>query len=506
MGQGALLAAAGLTVACFAAAAPAQGVATREAWAYLHLEARRAEVRRELLGRDDADRDVVARLLAKPDGGVPFAPIAAALAHLRGAVADDAFLLRTTMTAFVLPEVCDPEAANTACRDLHVSPFLPCTVPFPAGVRFELEVRTADGRSVWRGDITEATGERDVRMARPTIAVPGAQLADGAYDLVVRTVVGDAAPRAHDPVVQWRVHVLRGYQRRAEAAQAAAAARAGGADDDVVAAVVRAQAERVRAAFIGQPFVGRSDGVAELVALEQALAVDAKDGARLLAAGVDVPVAVPVGQAMPLPAVVRRAAGDGPRPLVVVVAGSPTYDGQIDRPMLPATRDPLWAARELSLVGGDDRWHMAFLASPGGGRDFTAALTAALPWLVRHLGARADRVALVAEREAATVAGLALKRLRAYVHTAVFVGGGAMMGPTIDACGDMAIGYVRLAGRDDEGVQRTIDYAAAQAAKAGRAPQLTWLPTAPAPWPFGLAHAQAPIAAFLRAALAGEPR
>lgn len=502
MGQGNLLAAAQLTVvACLCGFAAAQGVATRESWGYLHLEARRAEVRRELAGRDDADHAVVARVLAKPDDGVPFARVADALEHLRGVDGDAAFLLRATISAFVLPEVVDPTGANEACRDLHVSPFLPFALPFPAPVTFAVEARDAAGALRWTGAIVNHTEERDVRMARPAIDVPCAELPDGAYEVTVRTLLGDQPPRPTDPIVRWTFHVLRGYQQRAETALAAAAARAGG--DGLDAAIVLGAAERVRAAYTGSAFAVQSDAVRDLAALERALAnVDAGKPASDGLVG-DVSLALPLAVGA-LPCVLRRGAGDGNRPLVVVAAGAPAYDPKVNRPALPAVRDPRWTADELRDFGVAEGWHVAFLASPGGGRDYATALAAALPWLAAATDAAPGKVALVAEREAAAVAGLALARLRPHVGAAVLLGVGALMTPAMIAGDCLPLAYVPVDGLDAAALRRTIEFAAARRAKGEAAPAAEWLETPSVPWPFGLAVARAPLAAFLGRAFAGK--
>lgn len=501
MGQGALLPAAGLIVsAAFAAAAAAQGMATRESWNYLHVEARRAEVRGELAGRDEATIAEVARRLAAPLAGDPFAPTAAALACLRGVAADDAFRLRTAIGTFLLPEVCDPTARNEACRDVHVSPFLGLALPFPGPVAFDVEVRDADGAVVWTGAIREHTEPRDVRMARGTIAVPGAQLADGAYTATVRTRIGDAAPSASDPCVRWPFHVLRGYQQRAEAALAAARERAAGAGDDV--AILRGLAERVRMAYGGEPFVGGSDGVADLARLEQALAnvAAARPAAHELAG--DLALAIPVGDNASLTALLRRARGNGKRPLVVVAAGAPTLDGRSDRPALPVVRLPGWTAREWPDFGRADDWHVAFLASPGGGFDFAAALTAAIPWLVRHCGAAPDAVVFVGEREAATVAAFALGRLRPVLAAACFVDGGALMATTAAAADGLPIAYIRSGDLDGGAIDRTLDFVAARRSQGRPAPRVERLAASLPAWQYGLAGAADGIAAFVRRVLA----
>lgn len=484
-----------------AAGAAAQGMATREHWNYLHLEARRAEVRRELAGRDDTDCAVVARILAKPkpDDGVPFARLADALAYLRGVDADAAFVLRASMGAFVLPEVCDPDAANEACRDVHVSPFLGYALPFPAPVSFDVEVRDAAGAVAWTGAIRDYTEERDVRMARSTTAVPGAALPDGSYAVTVRTRIGDREPAATDPCVRWTFHVLRGYQARAEAALGALQARPAGSGDD---ALLRGLGERVQLAYSGEPFVGQSDGVADLLRLERALANVAEGRPAAHEVAGDLAVAIPVAGASSLPATLRRARATTPRPLVVVAAGAPTLDGRSDRPALPVVRAPGWAAREWPEFGRSDDWNVAFVASPGGGVDYAGALAAAIPWLVQHCGAAADAVVVVGEREAATVAAFALPRLRPALAAACFVDGGALMAASAAAADCLPLAYVQSIGFEGGAVDRSLDFIAARRAQGQPAPRAERVPAPLAAWPFALSGSADAVAAFVRRALA----
>ncbi|MFY9344631.1 MAG: hypothetical protein WAT39_19215, partial [Planctomycetota bacterium] len=228
MGEGQLLAAAALipAVVAFAAGLPAQGVAYRERWGFLHLEERWAELRAQLAGRDGPTTQRVAELLAAPDGGVPFVPVAKALASLRGVAADDAFVLRTTLGMYVLPEVCDPDGANEVCRTTNLSAFLPFTVPAPGEITCEVVVTDAAGKVVCRETLSKDTGVPELRMGRAVATVPGGELPDGCYTATLSARIGGAGPAAADPVRVWTFHVLRGYQARAERALQAARERA----------------------------------------------------------------------------------------------------------------------------------------------------------------------------------------------------------------------------------------------------------------------------------------
>lgn len=500
MGEGKLLATrCALTLAATAAmgAAAAQGPVYREHWGYLHLEARRGEVLRELAGRDAATHDHIAGLLAAPDRGNPFAPVANALAHLRGVEADAAFQLRTAIGAMVLPEVSDPDGKNEVCRTANVSVFVPFAIPFPAPVTFELTVRDAKDEVVWTTTIERDTGERDVRQARPAASVPSGTLPDGAYRVGVRTLLAGQAPRAHDPACAWTFHVLRGYQARAE--RAIADARALDASLPLVErAWVGGLCAQVHRAYGGEAFAVASDGVRDLLRLEQVLANVAAH--RDVATGLpgDVSLVLPVAGGLPLPCVLRRAEGEGPRPLVVFLGGTPAYGVSLDRPAAPAVRDPLWLAHELAAFGRAERWHVAFLASPGVGRDYAAALREALPQLRQLVAVRGDKPLLVCEREAASIVGLRIGDYRTSLRGLVLVGSGAMAAPALQANGPLPVRLCALRGLGEDALARVIDYVALQQREGTWHGDVAWLAERRPAWPLGLPLLAGDIAAFAR--------
>jgi len=419
---------------------PAQGPVYRERWGYLHLESRRLEVLRELGGRDAAARERVAGLLAAPDQGLPFAPVAHALALLRGVDADAAFVLRATLGTFVLPEVCDPDGQNEQCRTTNVSVFAPFGLPFPGPLAFEIVVLDAARQEVWRHEITDETDEHSVGMGRPVARVPCGELPDGAYTMTMRVRIDGAGPRAQDPLCSWRFHVLRGYQARADAALRAASSALpslGPAER----AIVEGAAGQVARAFYGEPWAGQSEGAGDLARLERVL--QNLDEQRPVAAGTpgDVPLALPTAEGPPFQAVLRAAVGDGPRPLVVVAAGSPAYDPGVRRPVAPESRDPAWLAVELAGFARDRDWHLLCLESPGVGRDWLRCLRETLAALPALLPGRVDQVLLVAEREAAAITALRLGELRERLAGVVLVGAGAMPGAMLEANGTLPVRY-----------------------------------------------------------------
>ena len=164
-----LLRAACWLLACLvtaAGSASAQGPAYRERWGYLHLERRRAELFDELAGRSEADVRAVAELLAASDGGVPFVPVANALAFLRGCEPDAAFQLRCALGLFVLPEVVDPDGKQPACRVANFSVMLPFSLP-PAGrMTFEVSISKPSGERIHVESLSDKTDLEDVRLAQ----------------------------------------------------------------------------------------------------------------------------------------------------------------------------------------------------------------------------------------------------------------------------------------------------------------------------------------------------
>jgi hypothetical protein len=498
MGQSQLLRPAGALIAAawIAASAVAQGPVYREQWGYLHLEHRRLELLAELRGADAAAQQHAAALLVQPDDGVPFTPVTKALAAVRGVEADAAFALRAALGVYLLPEVCDPDGRTEACRDVNATVFLPFMVPAPGAMVFELQAVDAGGKVVFRQRLDRETAVADLRMARPTAKVPGHELADGAYELEVRALFDGAAPRPGDPVLRWTFHVLRGYQARAEAALSAAGAATGlGAAD---AALLLGLAEPVQRAYFGNPFVVRSRAVDELRQLERALAnrADGKPLTDGLAA--ELPLALADGSELPLPCRLRRG-GPGPRPLVVFVSGTPTYDFTARRPTAPAVRDPGWLAHELDAFGRAEGWHIAWVGSPGAGRNFGQALLQVLPLLQGMVDTGGRAPVLVVEREAATIVGLRCRELVGAVEAMVLVGGSGVPGPGLDALGKVPMRLVRLHGvPGGDGLQRSVDYARQRTGAAAAAPDVAWLIDGELPWLLGLPLAADGLTRFVR--------
>lgn len=490
-----------LLVALLGAAPPAlaQGPVYRERWGYLYLEHLRGAVRQELQGRDAATRAEVARLLAEPDGGVPSAPPARALAHLRGVTADDAFVLRATLGVFPLPEIVDPVGDNEVCRKLNATLFLPFTVASPGALSFVVEVRDAAGAAVFGKTVDTDTAIDDLRRARPVVAVDAAELADGEYELRVRALVDGQEPRAQDPRLQLRFSVLRGYQHRAEAAMNAtrdAVAKL----DGLPRTELLGLAAEVSRTYQGEAYDHESTARLDLERLEAALANVAGGRAVLDGLAGDVPIALPVGDAQ-IRCVLRRHADDAvtavARPLLVVAGAAPVYDLTARRPTGPSTTGPRALAAALPALGRDPAWHVAFLESPGLGLDFHKALPEALAGLRELLHVDAARVVLVCDRDAAAITGFSLPGVRAAIGGLVLVGAGAMTPASLECVGTLPVRIAALAGcPSSDGLRRTMEFVQQQRA-TGKGPEdFAWLTEEAMPWPLGLPLLEPAIAAF----------
>ncbi len=502
MGERQLLAV-GCALTSLLAPVLAQGPVYRERWGYLYLERLRAEVRTALAGRDGATATKVAGLLTARSAGNPFAAPTKALALLRGVEADPAFELRALVSAYLLPEVSDPEAKNETCRSLHVTLFLPFPTACPGTLSFAVEVRDRSGAVRFATTIVRDTSLDDLRSARPVAEVPCAELADGTYDVIVRTRIDGAEPRPQDPVVRLPFHVLRGYQERAETALGRVRDLAPQLPP-LSRALLQGFAAEVQRAYTGEAFDVVSDAVADLQRLEAALANQALDRHLLAGLGGVLPTALP-GSTAGLQCALRLAEGWSPEagmqhPLVVFVGGSPAYDLEATRPSAPATRGPRWLANELAAFAKRRPWHVACLESPGAGRDFAAELPKVVRALRELLGTGEQPVVLVCEREAAAIVGLQFVGMDLPVQGLVLLGAGGMTTATIERLDALPVRVGFLAGYSSgEALRRSLDYATSGPA-AGRAPRdfaALSVPVEAPPWPFGSSAYAAAIEAFV---------
>jgi hypothetical protein len=497
MGQGQLLAAAAaligaeltvpviLVAGAFAASAAAQGPVYRERWGWLHLERRRSELLEEIATRAPADREQVARILAEPAVGAPFPPVAKALANARGVTADESFVLRSAISVYVLPEVADPNATKEVCRCTNLSVFLPFSLPAPGVLAFDVEVQDDKGAKVWDTRIEQNTKVEDLRMAQAVAVVPAAELADGAYRVHVRTLIDGQQPRASDPALSWRFHVLRGYQARCEGAVRDVRSLAGKLEQPQRALLSGLEAPVLRA-YYGEAFEVDSNAVVELQRLELALKNLAEQKPVLAGMSGEVLTALPSLGADPLPCVLRLP-GRKERPLVVFCPGAPAYDLTAYRPTAPATRGPVWTAHELRQFAAQRDWNVAFLDSPGGGRNYMPDVCSGIAALRELLHCGDQPVVLVCDREAATIASFHVERLRELVSGLVLVGGGALQAKALDGLGSLAVRLALLHGYPAaEGLRRTLDHIARLRTEHTWNGDVERLAAHEPPWPMGL--------------------
>ena len=479
----------------FVSEGSAQGPAYRERWGYLHLERRRSEVFDELRGRDADARKAVATLLSSPGEGVPFRPVAAALAYLRGAEADDAFQLRCALGLFVLPEVVDPDGKQPACRSANFSVHLPFSLPSAGEMSFEISVRDAAGELAYRESVTDPVGIQDVQLAQVEVSVPGAGLADGVYEVSLRTLIEGAGPRAYDPELRWSFHVLRGYQERAELAMGKAVALREGLDP-LPRALVDGFAAHVSRVYTGEAFAVQSEAVADLRRLEQCLDNLAAERDPLDAIFGDVPTALP-GDGGAQPCLLRVNTARKHRPTVCFASGAPSYGVGARRPASPVVRDARWLRRELGSFGEAEGWNLAVFDSPGGGRRYGESLLAALKALPDVLPSGDTKPLLVCDREAASVVGIQLAKFEPLVAGVVFVGAGVVPAPALAALDGLPVRFVELSGYPASGgIRRLMDYVTTRPVSERDALDLEWLHERPTLWPYGVAFSLPEVRAF----------
>ena len=502
-----------LSFACIAvvamavmASATAQGPVYRERWGYLHLENRRAELFEELRARSSEDVKKVSELLSEPDQGVPFRPVAKALAFLRGVEADDAFQLRAALGTYVLPEVVDPESSMETCRAANFSVFLPFAMKIPGALTFAVVVRDAAQKQVFQATIERNCALEDLRMARATISVGAADLPDGSYEVALSTLLDGKQPRQHDPELRWTFHILRGYQRRADAAIASLIA----IRDELSTlhrALLDGLAAQVSRAYTGEAFAVSSNAVQELERLEVALKNLAELRPPLAGMRGKVTTAVPAGevpatgtaaqhgdanQQIVQPCVLRMPVDEQPHPMVVFATGAPAFDLGSRRPIAPAMREANWLLQEIAGFGVTEQWHVVCCDSPGGGRPYRDALLAALQALPQVLPTGGQLPLLVCDREAASIVGMQLTMFQPYISGVVLVGGGAMPPNVIAKLGDFPVRYVSLHGYPGAiAIERTLQFLAAKPPEqqdANGTLDVAMLHERPEPWLFGVSR------------------
>ena len=474
-----------------------QGPVYRERWGYLHLESLRAQVLDALVGRSPEDVAEVSKRLAAPDEGLPFRPVASALAYLRGVESDGPFLMRAGLGLFVLPEVVDADSTLPTCRSANFTVCLPFMIPVPGAMKFEFVVRDQAGEKVWSKVVDEDVDLRDVRLSQIKASVPAELLPDGRYEVELLTSFGNSAPRPNDPVYRWTFHALRGYQARADKAMAVAIT-----DRSDYAPLVRAQldglAQNVNRAFSGQAFAVQSDAVRELELLEHCLENLAKERPPLFGMTGAIPTAMPAGgAALMQPCLVRGPSDDQPHPMVVFASASPSYNQGSQRPTAPETRSAKWLWRELGDFGVAEKWHVACCDSPGGGRRYAEALEKTLEALPKVLPTGGQKPLLVCDREAASVVALQLARLRPHISGLVMCGFGSISRAEVGKLGGLPVRLLSLNGYPGSStIERMMEYVDHLREAGGAVPDIARLHDRAEPWPFGVSRSRRELAAF----------
>ncbi len=503
MGRSQLFAA-GFGALTFASPLFAQGPFYRERWADLHLELLRERVVQECEGRDESAARICSNLLVTADDAIPFRPVCEALASLRGVACDDAFALRGTMGAYVLPEVVDPTSAKEDCRQLHVTALLPYAMPMPGEIRLVVEVIDPVGAKVVTAEFGSAAQVEDLRMGNAHVEVPVSELADGAWRVRMSTWIDGKSPRATDPVIEHTFHVLRGYQQRAESVQQKIAV-AESALAPIDRALLRGMLLEVNRAYAGEAFDGKSDAVADLQRAERALDNLAKkqpllDGLRTL-----LPAALPGGDDAIVSLVLRWPTpqeGATKRPLVCVLPGAPALDPRGRRPSAPSMRTGRWAHRRIFDLGLGDEWPMLWLQSQGSGIYYAKALPTVLAAAHELLPTDGTTVFLTELESSVAIcfADTVLDSARALV----MCGAGALSRQQLDRLNKLPILGVPLTGHPSSASLQFTAGSADRIRNEGGVSAFQIASERPRPWVGGLASAMAEVRAFVQQVAAAK--
>lgn len=500
MGQSQLLAARLAALILLSLPVLAQGPLYRERWADLHLQLLRERVVEECRGRDDDTVEKAASLLVTVDDSIPFRPASEALAHLRGVACDEAFFVRSTIGAFVLPEVVDPDAQKVECHALNLTVLLPYVIPMPADVRFTVEVFDSKWTRVHDMDFGAGVPQEDLRLGQVSVSVPCGELEDGAYHARLTIVLDGKGPREQDPVCSHVFHVLRGYQQRAESVQRRYREAAAGLDP-LPSALLRGIVTEMNRAYAGEAFDGSSDAVADLERAERALDNLKAEEPVLASLKHVLPTALPTTGSDVLPAVLRWPDADQSttdrKPLILVLAAMPAFDTRGRRPVWPEVRSARWSYRKNGDFGLGTQYPFAWVQSPGGTIAYAKELPAAIAAAHELLPTDGTTI-LVAELEAA-VAVCYAPAVLALARGVVLVGAGALSQQQLQSYADVPMLGIPLSGH---GSSSGLEFTAGLADKlraAGSSSGYQLLPQRPRPWVGGAACARGEIAKFVRA-------
>jgi hypothetical protein len=462
---------AALAVAALAAGPSAQ-VLQLERRAYSRILELRTELVRSWVVAEAPLRARIQRELEGEAKGNPFVPIARALAAARGVECDAAFLFRTAIHCFALPEVVDP----VEFKELAVTMHMPFGVPVPGGVRFDIVGQEGGpGTPAPLAVIEQDTGQDDLERFRAVAKIPVERLGRPVTVRAISTIDG-APQRDADPAADAPVRVIPGYSARAKSLSAERRSLEGKAAADDLA-VLDGALSAVERVWTGEPRGGLFDARTDLEACERMLANVVERRPILFGVGASqrhhgVPaftIGLAAGEGRSWTCTLDgRACERTPRCLVVVVPGTPTWPTHLGAPSSPEATPPgfVWSqldAAELPQALAGRAAAVVVLESPGRVQLPAENLPHACAALRRLLGAADAPLVLLAERDGATVVSSALERAPGFAQAVVLVEGGSFQPATIrQTVAELPIlGIVREGKDTGENLRR-----AARAAKA----------------------------------------
>lgn len=417
---------------------------------------------------------------------------ARALALARGVEPDAEYLHRAVFQGFALPEVIDtavplPGKDEAGVQLTAHTPFRP---PGELPIRLEFVLVGPERASV---PFAETYTNDDLSGFRATQFHPATKLAPGAWRADLLVTLDGRKPREQDLVSSAPFFVAHGFVARREQLldRLAELAPALGPEQRAAGFGALAPVERV---YQGEPPQGRSRALQDLANAERVVRNLGDGAAPLQDLRGWVASALPLaGETVALCARrCRETPADTPRPIVVFMPGVPTWDGVSARPGGLEILDP-WSivdALERAQFDAGQKYELIVLESPGRGPAPGQALTACIETLRRQLGG--SRVVLVAEREAATVACLALPELRPHLAGLVLVSGGGLGPREIAAHAELPILAIPAAEHPMSENLLRMPQAAGEAT-----PQLELLPPEQRPWPVALELALGRIEQFV---------
>lgn len=391
----------------------------------------------------------------------PLVRAARAVVTARGGSFDSKAHLRGAVFAVVMPEV----AELSRFEDAYITLRSARKQESDHELSFECRLLDAAGEEVRKAVYDGPATAADLMGVDVTTRLNLRGLAEGRYQVVIDILVDGERAGPAEPSLTAPLWVRKDYGARIERQplyldpfHPDSAAR-GEQNEKVMASLtakMRDAADRaayacfyqaVDRAFRGEPQVPGVDPNADLDRLERVL--DNIENDRPVFDGIHgtVTLGLPeegaadhllrtpyVRVSVDLPEPGSEAA-ETPKPLVLVLPGTATWDGEVDRPLAVRGVAPEWMRDQLRRVGfgADGAFHLAVMESPGRVASPTKALGIVTRALSQLLPVTEGQVFWVGDREGAYCVSRAVVLEPGLARGAVLVNGGGLSVPELDA-------------------------------------------------------------------------